>query len=126
MVFLVLAVITLTFCSGRKKGTPEGLYTEEQMAVYLKDIYLIQEQVKNLRLGPDSTEVIYKYYEQQLYEKHNIDDSIYRESFKYYVDDVKGLATIYEIIADSLSLEERILENKRIYDEEDLKEMEID
>jgi hypothetical protein len=37
-----------------------------------------------------------------------MNDSIYRESFKYYMDDINGLSKIYEIIADSLSLEERI------------------
>lgn len=81
----------------------------EQVAVFLKDLYILQEQVKDLKLRDDSAKVVFTYYETKLYEKHNMNDSIYRESFKYYIDDVKGLTRIYEIIADSLSLEERLM-----------------
>ena len=81
----------------------------EQVAVFLKDLYLLQEQVQDLKLKDDSAKVVFMHYETKLYEKHNMDDSIYRESFKYYMDDVKGLTRIYEIIADSLSLEERLM-----------------
>ena len=51
-----------------------------------------------------------------------MEDSLYRESFKYYMDDIKGLARIYEIIADSLSLEERLSITPK-YDSADLNEM---
>jgi len=118
-VFLILFVLLSTFCSKKKTKTPEGLYTMEQVAVFMKDIYLLQERIKDLTLDDDSSEVVFKYYEQQLFEKHNMDDSIYKESFKYYMDDVAGLSKVYEIIADSLSLEEKLL-NARKYTEDDI------
>ena len=69
---------------------------------------MLESKVKELRLTKDSTKIIFDYYEKKLYEEHNMTDSLYRESFKYYMDDIKGLSRIYEIIADSLSLEERL------------------
>jgi hypothetical protein len=108
-VFLILALFTCTFCSKKKAENPKDLYSMEQVAVFLKDLYILQEQVKDLKLRDDSAKVVFTYYETKLYEKHNMNDSIYRESFKYYIDDVKGLTRIYEIIADSLSLEERLM-----------------
>jgi len=118
-VFLILAIFACTFCTKKKDKHPSGLYSEEQVAVFMKDIYLLQERIKDLTLDDDSSEVVFKYYEQQLFEKHNMDDSIYKESFKYYMDDVAGLSKVYEIIADSLSLEEKLL-NARKYTEDDI------
>ena len=75
----------------------------------MKDVYVLQEQIQELNLNDDSSKVIFNHYEKDLYKKHQMDDSIYKESFKYYMDDVDGLAKIYEIIADSLSLEEKLI-----------------
>ena len=85
----------------------------EQVAVFLKDLYMLETRVKELKLTNDSTKVIFAYYEKELLEKHKMTDSLYRESFTYYMDDIKGLSRIYEIIADSLSLEERLLNSQR-------------
>lgn len=92
----------------------------EQVAVFLKDLYMLESKVKELRLTKDSTKIIFDYYEKKLYEEHNMTESLYRESFKYYMDDVKGLSKIYEIIADSLSLEERLanVKDREPYEEE--------
>lgn len=122
-VFLILALFVCTFCSKRKAENPKDLYAMEQVAVFLKDLYILQEQVKDLKLEDDSAKVVFLHFEKELFKKHNMDDSLYKESFKYYMDDVKGLTRIYEIIADSLSLEERLINAGR-YTEEDLLEEE--
>lgn len=80
----------------------------EQVAAFLKDLYMLETKVKELKLFQDSAKVVFAHYEKELLEKHNMNDSLYRESFKYYMEDIKGLTKIYEIIADSLSLEERL------------------
>lgn len=107
-VFLILAICTCTFCSVKKNETPKGLYSKEQVAVFLKDLYLLEQKIKELNLPRDSAKIIFDHYEAKLLEQHNMTDSLYKESFKYYMDDIKGLTKIYEIIADSLSLEERL------------------
>lgn len=91
----------------------------EQVAVFLKDLYMLETKVKELKLSKDSAKVVFAYYEKNLLEQHNMSDSLYRESFKYYIDDIKGLTRIYEIIADSLSLEERLANAKNREGEED-------
>jgi len=91
----------------------------EQVAVFLKDLYLLEQKIKELKLTEDSAKVVFAYYEAKLYEKHHMTDSLYRESFKYYMDDIKGLTKVYEIIADSLSLEERLVTNTENTEEED-------
>ena len=117
-VFLILLISLCTFCSKKGAQNPEGLYTSEQVAVFLKDLYMLEQKVKELNLHEDSSKVIFDYYEQKLYEKHNLNDSIYRASFVYYMDDIEALSKIYGIIADSLSLEERLFTSKEYPDED--------
>ena len=90
----------------------------EEVAVFLKDLYMLEQKVKELKLDEDSSKIIFDHYEKLLYEKHNMNDSLYRKSFTYYMDDIKGLTKIYEIIADSLSLEERLATKARVDNEE--------
>jgi len=106
--FLALCVALLFSCTKQDDKPPVGLYDYQQMASFLKDLYLLETKVKELRLSDDSSKKVFAYYEQELYQKHNMSDSIYRVSFQYYIDDIAGLSKIYEIIADSLSLEQRI------------------
>ncbi|MCG8309702.1 MAG: DUF4296 domain-containing protein [Cytophagales bacterium] len=106
--FLILLICLCTFCTKKKAKDPKNLYTKEQVAVFLKDLYVLEQKIKELKLKKDSAKVVFKYYENLLYEKHNMDDSLYRMSFQYYMDDINSLTKIYEVIADSLSLEERL------------------
>ena len=108
-VFLILALFLSISCSSDKRKKPKNLYTIEQMASFLKDLYVLETKVKALKLNEDSTKVVFSIYEKKLYEKHHMDDSTYRQSFRYYMDDIEALSKIYEIIGDSLSLEERLL-----------------
>lgn len=80
----------------------------EQVAVFLKDLYILEQKIKDLKLKKDSSKIIFDHYESKLYEQHHMNDSLYRESFEYYMEDFQGLTRIYEIIADSLSLQERL------------------
>jgi len=111
-VFLILTICLCTYCSKKKAKNPQGLYSMEQVAVFLKDLYLLEQKVKELKISNDSAKIVFAYYEAKLFEEHNMTDSLYRESFEYYMDDIKGLTRIYEIIADSLSLEERLITDK--------------
>jgi hypothetical protein len=119
-VFLILLICLCTFCSRKKAENPKDLYSTEQVAVFLKDLYMLETKIKELKISKDSAKVVFAYYENKLYEKHNMTDSLYRESFKYYMVDIQGLTKIYEIIADSLSLEERLAgaKDKVPYEEE--------
>jgi len=118
-ILLILIIFLCTFCAKKKAENIEGLYSMEQLAVFLKELYILESKLKGLKLSKDSTKVIFEFYEKQLYEKHNMVDSLYRESFQYYIDDVKAMSRIYEIIADSLSLEERLNKAKFQKSDED-------
>ena len=106
LVFLSVA------CGKRGAKDPKGLYSRKEVASFLVDLYILEAKVKNLKVSKDSSKVIFKHYEKMLYEKHGMNDSLYRKSFEYYMSDPQGLTDIYSIVVDSLSLKERLMNEK--------------
>jgi ubiquinone biosynthesis protein Coq4 len=107
--FLLSAICLLWACSTDDKK-PEGIYSIEKMADVMQDTYLLEAKIQELRLRSDSAKVVYNRMIGQLYEKHGVTDSLYEKSYGYYINEPEDLYKIYEIIADSLSLKERLLE----------------
>lgn len=109
--FLPILCIWLIFSCGSKDKLPKGVYPKDKMASYLKDIYLLEAKIELMSIPFDSARVIFYEYEDKLKIKHQIDDSVYKKSFSYYIQKPKHMADIYSLIADSLGIEERLLSN---------------
>ncbi len=107
--FLYILLFLSVACSKREANDPKGLYSRKEVASFLVDLYILEAKIQNLKVSKDSSKVIFKRYEKLLYEKHGMNDSLYRQSFEYYMSDPQGLADIYSIVVDSLSLRERLL-----------------
>lgn len=105
-----MILLAVSCRSGDK--VPEGIYTKQQVADFLMDLYLLEARIKELRLSYDSSKMIFELYEPKIFEQHQFDDSIYRMSFQYYLNDPKALSDIYSMLTDSLSLRERIYQGE--------------
>ncbi len=112
--FLIILLILSAACSKKEASDPRDLYSRKEIASFLVDLYILEAKVKNLRVSKDSSKVLFTIFEKKLYEKHEFDDSVYRVSFEYYMEDPKGLTDIYSIVVDSLSLRERLLSNEQL------------
>ncbi len=78
------------------------------MAVILSDIYLAEYKAANIGVKLDSSKIVLRHYELKIYEDHGTNDSIYKESFKYYLEHPDKLETIYDIVIDTVSLRDQI------------------
>lgn len=107
--FLYILLFLSFACSRREAKDPKGLYSRKEVASFLVDLYILEAKIQNLKVSKDSSKVIFRHYEKQLYEKHGMNDSLYRLSFEYYMSDPQGLTDIYSIVVDSLSLRERLM-----------------
>lgn len=106
-IFLLLLFLAAVSCRPQHK-VPDGLYTKQEVASFLMDLYLLEAKIHELRLTNDSAKKVFAIREAQLYEQHQLDDSLYRVSFAFYLNDPKALNDIYTLLTDSLSLRERI------------------
>ncbi|MDQ3395216.1 MAG: DUF4296 domain-containing protein [Bacteroidota bacterium] len=102
-------LITLAFSCDRKKATPAGIIPQEKMVGIFIDMHITESKISALNLKRDSTRILFKHYEQEVLNKHNVAKEIYLESFKYYTENVNDMERIYDAVIDSLSLREKIL-----------------
>jgi hypothetical protein len=102
-----IAIITIVSCSG-KEDRPKGIIPPEKMAVILSDIYLAEYKAGNIGLKYDSSKTVLHHYELKIFEEHNTNDSIYKESFKYYLEHPQKLESIYDIVIDTVSLRSQV------------------
>lgn len=107
----ILAILTIVSCSGKKQA-PKGVIPAEKMAVILSDIYLSEFKISSVNIRNDSAKKVMRNYELKIFEEHGTNDSIYKESFKYYLENPDQLEAIYDIVIDTVSLREQVFNAK--------------
>ncbi|SDG03431.1 protein of unknown function [Dyadobacter soli] len=93
---LALFLLLLSACSEEEKP-PKGTLSEEKMAVILTDIHLAEARVNRLQLKSlDSSLMIFNRLKTDIWKKHKVDTTAYRESYSYYMSHPERMTTIYE------------------------------
>lgn len=79
-------------------------YSEEEMANILTDIHLAEARVSKMKFrSPDSSALVFKRLEEDIYKKHNIDTALYKSSYTYYANDVTRWKKVYELVNKNLN-----------------------
>ncbi len=105
----ILIIVLLLSCN-KQADIPPELYNRETMANIMADVYVLEFKVKELPVKQDSLEKIFNIYEKELFEEKGYDSAKYRKSLEFYIDQPDHIEFIYSIIADSLSLRNKIVE----------------
>ena len=110
--------IVLLSCE-KKDGMekPEWLLEKDKMIGFLIDLHLTEARLTRLGVKRDSTQKLFDAYEKQLFDKHEIDDSIYYKSYNYYLENVKEMKEIYVAVVDSLNVREQLLKQNKTKDQ---------
>ena len=104
--WLVLILICgLGACEPDRK--PLGVLDEQQLADVLVEIYTGEARMSNLSLVNDSASKLFRPFEEALYKKKGIPDSVMKITFRYYVEHPVELERVYDVVIDSLSLREK-------------------
>lgn len=111
-VFL-FAVALMVFSCVEEEEIPEGILSERQMIDLLIDIRVAEGQVVHLTLKKDSSFTLYKELERRVFESHQVDSSIYVNSYNYYLLNPKKFLSINNIVLDSLKVRQQILTTGR-------------
>ncbi len=93
-------------CKGEQ--TPDGILNIEQMAAILIGIHIAEGKIVEMQQRGDTAAIILKYFEDEIYKKHDVDREVYEESFKYHLINVKTLDQIYAQVVDSLNVRKEI------------------
>jgi hypothetical protein len=104
-IILVLAIGALYACS--QDAPPKGLLSQDKIVEVLVDIHMAEGLASSLPIPFDSSRKIYPILEEEVFLKHNLPDSVFMESFQYYLRDAKVMEEIYSRTIDSLTIKEK-------------------
>lgn len=80
---------------------------EKQLADLMVEIYTGEARMTNLSLLNDSAIKLFRPFEEALFQKRGIPDSIMKVTFRYYVEHPVELERVYDVVIDTLSLREK-------------------
>ena len=103
---MAFLIVSLAGCT-KDTSVPDYVIPKEKMVPFLIDIHLAEAKIKVLKLEYDSSIAFYRKLEDEVYKKHQINDSIYMESYNYYLNQPELMVEIYGQVIDSLSLREK-------------------
>jgi uncharacterized protein YaeQ len=87
---------------------PKGTLSQEKMATILTDIHLAESRVNRLQLKSlDSSLMIFNRLKSDIWKKHQVDTTAYRESYSYYMTHPEQMAAIYEKVNKKIEVREK-------------------
>lgn len=95
-------LILLASCDSTKK--PEGLLSEDKMVEVLIDIHVTEGIASSLPVPYDSSQVLYRLLEKDVFINNEVEDSVFHKSLIYYMADPTKINTIYSRVVDSLQI----------------------
>jgi len=105
--FLGIFILVAVSCSSERP--PDDVMDEGAMTNYLIDLHIAEAAVQNLRLKGDSAKTVFEIKEKQLLKKHHVTDSVFINSYNYYLDHPIMLEEIYSAVVDSISLRQSLI-----------------
>ena len=97
-------LILLASCDSTKK--PEGLLPEDKMVEVLIDIHVTEGIASSLPIPYDSSQVLYRLLEKDMFINNDVEDSVFHKSLIYYMADPTKINNIYSRVVDSLRVRE--------------------
>ncbi len=104
----ILFIPAVMSCSKHDK-LPDEYLDKQEMVGFLIDLHLLQSQVQNLRLQNDSAEFTYLVLERELFDEYGYRDSIFYDSYSWYLSHPDQMHEIYTAVVDSLTLQQSLV-----------------
>jgi hypothetical protein len=103
---LLLSFFSLSLLSCSSDKLPDGILQEDKMVEVLIDIQLNEGIASALPISYDSSQVLYRLLESEVFLKHEVQDSVFTQSMVYYLQFPSKMDAIYARVVDSLSLKQ--------------------
>ena len=94
----------LSSCEEKKEA---DVLSQAEMVRVMTEIYIVEDKVNRLAMGPDTSRQIFNKMREKISEKTGVPDSVFLKSLDYYTQDPKQMEQIYTALVDSLNLKEQ-------------------
>jgi hypothetical protein len=112
--FLLFGFLSIIFtsCTSGGGAKPANLLTHAQMTRILADIHMAESMADMHFPSRDTSKIAYKILEKKIFAQHQVEDSVFLQSYEYYLRHLKEMDKIYEAVVDTLNLRELRLNNR--------------
>ena len=112
-IMLFLLSVLLLACTPSKTKIPTGILSEKEFVNILKEVHLADAAFKiNKSKGMKKAKNSLANNYQSIYKKHNIADSTFSKSLKYYAKNPEILEEIYSTVLRELDYDHTNLDHK--------------
>ena len=78
-------------------STPKGILPVKKMALIIADLKVLEAKVDNMYVNSsDSTRFVYRFEQEKIFEKYNIDSSTFNQSYDYYLRNKRELVKVFD------------------------------
>ena len=101
---LLLSLWLVAACTEPDDAQPDNLIPETRMAAILTQIHLAEARVSRIGLATsDSSNIVYKRLEKQIFRQLQVDTSAYTKSYIYYSSRPRQMERIYKQVTENLT-----------------------
>ena len=105
---LLALLLALPACQRPEEPTaPADLLSREKMVPLMADLHILETQVENSRLPPDSGKALFREQQHALFWRRQVSDSAFQRSYRYYSVHNKDLNEVYQAVIDTLGQREK-------------------
>jgi hypothetical protein len=104
--FCILSLTVLFGCGQENSQKPAHLLPEDKMVQILADVHIAEARIENHILYPDTALMVFSNEQQRILERHAVEEDAFRETYRYYLSNLREMDKLYEIILDTLSVRE--------------------
>lgn len=105
---LSIAFLLIFAAACRNSDKPDYVISEDQLVTILVDIHITEGIASSLPIPYDSSQVVYTLLEKEVFEKHEVSDSVFTQSLLFYLKDPQLMDEVYGRVVDSLSKKQTI------------------
>lgn len=102
---LCVSIWLVSACTAPEDQRPDNLINEDRMANILAEVHIAEARVSRLNLRSiDSSNIVYKHLESQIFRKFGVDTAAYRKSYIFYWSHPADMEAIYKKVTEKLTI----------------------
>jgi hypothetical protein len=107
---LMLSVLLANCQRPEEAVPPSSLLPKEKMVQLLVELHLNESRVEAAHLRADSAQALYNHLQKDMFWRHEVSDSAFWQSYRYYAVHNKDLDEMYGIVLDSIAMRKAMLQ----------------
>lgn len=76
------------------------------MAQILADVHIAESRIENRIHYPDTALMTFNQEQLRILKAHGVEEQDFKETYRYYLNDLRKMDKLYEVILDTLSVRE--------------------